>query len=272
MKKLFIVVLYKNEICECLTINSFIKCNLFKNPENYFYIWDNSPIEQSENNLSLLQSLGKNIEYAFHPENTPLAKVYNAVIAKYSDCDYIAIFDQDTALLDTDYEKTVDSAIENNLDVDLFIPKIYTKAGLLYSPGKFIFPGKARKLNDIKVGVVNAKHLTGITSGLIVSRRFITSENFLFNEQLKLYGVDTDFFINYTKKRKNLYILPVHIEHSLSFEDDSIPIEERRKRDEERLDCLFLIYKHFYERFFCYALKVYYRLKFCLQSKKEAVK
>jgi len=267
MKKLFIIVLYKTEIEKCLTVNSFIECNLFKNTDSYFCVWDNSPEALSERDRNYVESLGKNVVYESHPENTPLAKVYNLVIAKYPDCDYIAIFDQDTVLLDTNYENLVDSAIENNPRIDLFIPKIYTKSGLLYSPGKFIFPGKARKLHDIKTGRVKAKNLTGITSGLIVSQHFISSENFLFNERLKLYGVDTDFFINYTKKRKYLYILPVKIKHSLSFEDFSIPLEDRRKRDEERLDCLFLIYKNFYERLFCHFLKMYYRLKLSLQNK-----
>ena len=268
MKKLFIVVLYKTEIRKCLTINSFIKCNLFNNPDNFFYIWDNSPVIQSEIECKFLRNLGENIDYSFHPENTPLAIVYNSIISQYQNIDYIAIFDQDTVLLDADYEKKLDSAIENNPQIDLLIPKIYTKSGLLYSPGKFIFPGKAIKLHDVKTGVIKAKNLTGITSGLIISQRFIASEHFLFNERLKLYGVDTDFFINYTKKRKYLYILSVQIEHSLSFEDYTISFEDRKKRDEERLDCLFIIYKHFYEKLFCHVLKVYYKLRLFFQSQR----
>ena len=87
----------------------------------------NSPVIQSEIECKFLRNLGENIDYSFHPENTPLAIVYNSIISQYQNIDYIAIFDQDTVLLDADYEKKLDSAIENNPQIDLLIPKIYTK-------------------------------------------------------------------------------------------------------------------------------------------------
>lgn len=250
---------------ESQTVQSFKKCNLFANSVNYFYFWDNSPNPNPTENERYSELLGNNVIYSSHIENTPLAKVYNTIISEYKDVDYVAIFDQDTVLVELDYEKKIDSALLNNPKIDLFIPKIYAKHGELYSPGKFIFPGKARKLISISDGVVSAKKLTGITSGLIVSRRFIKTENFLFNENLRLYGVDTDFFINYSKKRKELYILSVKIQHSLSFEDSNLSVAEQRKRDKERLDCLFLIYKKWYERFFVYMLKIYFEFRFFLK-------
>jgi len=80
MKKLFIIVLYKTEIEKCLTVNSFIECNLFKNTDSYFCVWDNSPEALSERDRNYVESLGKNVVYESHPENTPLAKVYNLVL------------------------------------------------------------------------------------------------------------------------------------------------------------------------------------------------
>lgn len=267
MKKLFIVILYKTDISKSATINSFVKCNLFKKRDNHFYIWDNSPTRQTEKEITYLKKLSPNITYSFHSENTPLAIAYNTIISNFLEVDYIAIFDQDTTLLDLDYQNIVDSAIVNNPDIDLFIPKIYTKGGVLFSPGKIIFPGKARKLSDVKTGVINTKNIIGVTSGLIVSRRFIVSENFLFNERLRLYGVDTDFFIRFSKRKKKLYVLPIRVNHSFAFEDDTLSIEEKRRREVECTNCLFVIYQHFYERIFCYALKIYYSLRYYLRCK-----
>lgn len=261
-------MLYKIDIYKCKILNSIIKCNLLKNSSNYFYIWDNSPNPVSDSDKLYIEGLGKNIVYDSHIDNIPLAKVYNSIIEKYSFCDYIVIFDQDTELLDYNYEKILDFAIEKNPMIDLFIPKIYTKSGCLYSPGKVMFPGKAMKINNIQEGVVKARKLTGITSGIIISNQYIKNTGFRFNEKLKLYGVDTDLFYNYKEMRKFLYVLPVNISHSLSFEDESLSLDIQWKRDCERLDCLFSIYKHFYERFFCHLLKVYYILRYKPRYKK----
>lgn len=262
MKKLFIVILYKMEINNSQTIQSFKRCNLFENPENYFFFWDNSPDPLKDINYEQLSFLGnQNVVYESHPENTPLAKAYNTIIRKNEQIDYFVIFDQDTEIQDFDYEKNINKILQDNPKIDLFIPKIYTKTGVLYSPGKFIFPGKTRKIKEINIGINDSKNLTGITSGLILSKNFIVSENFLFNEKLKLYGVDTDFFINYGKKRKQLYILPTTINHSLSFEDNTLTREEHWKRFKESINCYFNIYTKFYEKLIVTFLKIFYIIR-----------
>lgn len=259
MKKLFIVVLYKTQVLATPIIQSFLRCGLFSNDENIFYLWDNSPDTQKREDIIELQKKGNNIVYDFHPENTPLGIVYNSIIEKYNNVDYIAIFDQDTEILDSNYEEILDKAIIENKNVNLFMPVIYTLKDEIYSPGKNILPGKNRKLKTVLYGLNNCKNLTGITSGIVISADYI-QKKYKFNETLKLYGVDTDFFYHYSKNNKFLYLLKMNIKHDLSFENTEISAEENWQRFLERITVYFNIYKTRRERLFVYIWIVYYKL------------
>jgi hypothetical protein len=259
MKKLFIVVLYKMGIEDSPTVQSFIKCNLFANSDNSFYFWDNSPAPSFDENIKYSERLGKNVVYSSHTENTPLAKVYNTIIAEYSDVDYVSIFDQDTKINSLDYENVLDKALEENKLINLFMPIIKTANGQIYSPGKNILPGKNRKIKKLPYGVFPARKMVGITSGLVISTKYLTNQ-YKFNEKLKLYGVDTDFFYHYEKSNKYLYLLKVDIDHDLSFESSEISAEENWLRFIERNAAYFDIYTSLIERLFVHVWLAYYRI------------
>lgn len=259
MKKLFIVILYKTEIHNVKTINSFKKCNLFNNMENYFYFWDNSPKTKSLEDINYLKQLGLNIVYDSHIDNTPLAIAYNKIIAKYPDCDYYAIFDQDTDIKDNTYEQTLNKALVENEDINLFMPVIRTSNNSIYSPGKNILPGKNKKLKTITYGRCKCKNLVGITSGIVISANYMKN-SYKFNEKLKLYGVDTDFFYHYTKDNDFLYLLNVEIIHDLSFENPNISTDEKWLRFLESNTSYFDIYEKKSERFFVHIWLFYYKI------------
>ena len=258
MKKLFIVVLYKINVEDSPTIKSFINCKLFSNENNSFVIWDNSPSPRIEKNLKYVETL-PSTRYISHTENTSLAKVYNTVVAENTSADYIAIFDQDTEIKDFDYEKKLDLAIEHNPNIYLFMPIIRSLNGQIYSPGKNILPAKNRKIKSISYGINRCKNLVGISSGLVISANYLRNV-YKFNEKLKLYGVDTDFFYHYAKNNRYLYLLELDIAHDLSFENTGISKEENWRRFLERNYAYLDIYTNSFEKLFVHIWMIYYKI------------
>jgi hypothetical protein len=261
MKKLFLTVLYKCNISNSKTIKSFNNCGLFDSSNNYFVIWDNSPLPQEEVEIKKHLNKSNNYIYKHTPQNISLACIYNDVITNYKNIDYFIIFDQDSFLLDFNYEKILNKAIEDNKDIQLFLPRILTSKNVLYSPGRFIFPGKCRKIKKIANGINNSHNLSGITSGMVIKNEYFKTTKNKFNQNLKLYGIDIDFFINFSRSITNYYLLDYEITHDLSFESNEISEEEQWDRHCARIDALFLIYKHRTERFFIYLLKWYYLIR-----------
>ncbi len=249
MKKCFLVVLYKCKVCESATAISLKNNKIGSCDANEIFVWDNSPniINSLEDCKDFFET--KNVYFFHTPENTSLAIVYNTVISICSSADYIAIFDQDTMIKEENLDSTLNRAIENNKDINLFMPLIRTSSGAIYSPGKNILPGKNKKIKKISFGVCNCKNLVGITSGLVISTQYL-KEQYKFNEELKLYGVDTDFFYHYTRKNKYLYLLNIDISHNLSFENENISEEENWLRFLERNTAYYKIYKTKREKIF----------------------
>jgi hypothetical protein len=261
MKKLFLVVLYKCNIFASRTIRSFDRCGLFDKSDNYFYIWDNSPIRQSDSEIATISKKSLNFEYQHTPANISLAKIYNRVIEDHSNIDYFVLFDQDSLLLDVAYEEKINKAIYANPDIKLFLPQILSKGNILYSPGRFFLPGKSIKIRRIYPGVHLSRKLNGITSGLIIKNEYFKLFNWSFNEKLKLYGIDTDFFIAYSKHASEYFLLDCKIYHNLSFESNDISEREKWDRHCGRMEAFFIIYKRRREHILLYALQSYYLIK-----------
>ncbi len=216
MKKLFIIVLYKTNVKDCLTITSFKNCKLFLNNNNTFIIWDNSPNPNINANQDYCEQLSDNVLYESHTENTSLAKVYNNCISRYSMYDAVCIFDQDSEISQNDYDRYVDSLLIENKNIPVFLPQIFSN-GKLYSPGKFwVFKGwHYKRLNE---GIFKDRLYTAIMSGTIVRLKFINQYKISFNEELQLYGIDTCFFTDLRKKNPCFYLMKTVLRHNLSEE------------------------------------------------------
>jgi hypothetical protein len=64
--------------------------------------------------------------------------------------------------------------------------------------------------------------MTIINSGLFASLALFRRDGVRYNENLKLYGTDTEFFRTYARAQRQFCILPTVIRHHLSFDDASI--------------------------------------------------
>lgn len=226
MKKLYLVVLYKQKYSDSQTVCSFADFHFGENKSNFFVVWDNSP-ESGTSDSDLKQFLQtENVEYVHSPENTPLSKVYNYCLDAYSDFDFLLIFDQDSRIIRTDFDSYLDRTVSENPNIHIFLPHIYSN-GKLYSPGKFwVFKGWHYK--TLSVGIHQDKLYTAIMSGTCVRVNFLMQNNIRFNENLSLYGIDTCFFSDVRKIDSKFYVLDEKLEHDLS-EFKLIEIDKKKR-------------------------------------------
>ena len=245
IKLYVVIVLFKKKLEESIAFKSLnhLKANI------KIIIWNNSPEIQFEKT---------NIEY--HEEkNMTLPIIYNSMAKKYlkSSNDFLMISDDDTNYTNYNFEELFDILKLNQNQSGIFIPQLYAN-GKLVSPGKrFLFKGKyIKSIND---GLIKSKNILGMNSGLIISYECFNKMPLLFDERLKFYGTDTDFFIRYENYFELIYVLPFKIEHDLSennnndvsraifrFKDDSFAINHTFKQSSffiKILLKLFLFYK-----------------------------
>lgn len=216
LKKIFIAILYKTSASDSLTVNSFIKLKLADNPGNYFVVWDNSPYKiNSESDVKKLLNT-ENMEFIHTPENTALSKVYNYCLDKYDFCDLICLFDQDSEIRQKDYDLYIDKVVTENPNINIFLPKIYSKEKL-YSPGRFWF-FKGWHYKELSYGIHSDKFYTAVMSGCIARIQFLKANKIRFNEDLTLYGIDTSFFIDSRKFDSYYFVMETDFRHNLSEE------------------------------------------------------
>lgn len=214
MKKLYLVVLYKQKYSDSQTLRSFSEFNFGKNKNNFFVVWDNSPSSDTSGTEIERFLYTENVEYIHTPENTALSKIYNICLEKYSDFDFFLIFDQDSKIMRPDYDSYIEKVILENPEINIFLPQIYSQ-GKLYSPGKFwVFKGWHYK--NLLAGIHKDKFYTAIMSGTCVRIDFLKKYNIKFNEKLSLYGIDTCFFTDIRKIDNHFYVLEERLDHDLS--------------------------------------------------------
>ena len=219
------LVLYKSNISNCLTIKSLINSKSSLHPDFKICVWDNSPTKQAEEEISTLVDIGCDIEYTHTPQNMSLAKIYNNVIKKNSDFEFLLLLDQDSSF-DESYFKEFEQCVHQNPTVKLFIPLIES-AGYIVSPGYF-HSFKGKYWNQKRHGLMESKNMIAITSGMIV-KIDVFHEIGYFDEQLNLYGIDTNFMIRYRRHFKNFYVLSSNFNHDLSTHNDE-PLNTKLRR------------------------------------------
>ncbi|WPN48578.1 hypothetical protein [Pseudomonas sp. P8_241] len=208
-----VVVLYKKHYARSVAIQSLLnKINACGNNLLVtLHVWNNTP-EYSD-------ALEHEDVRWYSGSNNGLSFIYNQIAKLSFDAgsDYLLVSDDDT-----DYEScdlisclNVASNIQaQRNDIGVFLPKIYT-GNVLISPGKrLLFLGKL--LPTIAAGVHPSKNLLAINSGMIVTRACYLNMPSFYDERLKFYVTDTDFFVRYQASYKYVYVLDVVIEHDLS--------------------------------------------------------
>lgn len=238
MKKLFLIVLYKQKISESKTCISLKENNIQNFNENKIVVWDNSPEVINSQKIANEFFNSETIEFKHTPENLSLSKIYNAVIDNNQDFDFIQILDQDSKIIKENYNSYLNQVFNENSNTNIFLPKIYSNQKL-YSPGKFFIKGWHFK--EINFGINKSRLYTAITSGLCIRMDFLRKTKIRFNEDLSLYCIDTDFIYRVRKFDSRFYILDLNFIHDLS--EDSLTEEEQKQRRKVQIEGLKILYK-----------------------------
>ncbi|MEZ8351065.1 glycosyltransferase [Vibrio splendidus] len=225
-KFILLCVIYNKKCNESDTITSFYRSSYHSSSQNdvniELHIWDNSTDKSVlEHNRDYCEK--KNIYHHFNGNNEFLSVVYNKFLHRYKD-DFLMIFDDDSNVSNEYLESVVKTA--RNVDFHVGVPKIESQLKSIYSPAKFGLV-KGRHLDDISCGFNFG--LVAISSGMVINCKKVTSKGIYFDENLNLYGIDTDFFLYLARRGISLYVLDVSIIHDLScFNVESSQVKKKR--------------------------------------------
>ena len=210
-----LVCLYNKEVQTSSTIQSLLRANLQTNSTTVI-IWDKSTLRLNQDSIDFLKKHFFKFIYKHTPENEALSKIYNSVIdtidGEYS---YLMLCDDDSDIPKCFFE-ILESQINLNPTVNLFLPQIYSNS-ILVSPAKD-FLIKTKLIKDLQPGKLLSGSTTAINSGMVISNRFF-KDGFRYDENLKFYGTDNYLMYQYSKNYNHSIVLDVKILHSLSFND-----------------------------------------------------
>lgn len=208
----FLIVIYNCKIQDAETFRAVQQLSAPIKENITLIIWDNG-------HASFNSDLGKEtyelpFEYINTPENISLAKIYNTVKNKWLiSRDYLLLFDQDSSLND-DYFNKLFQDITRYPSNELFIPYVQHEKYIISPGSKHIIKGKyATKLT---IGLNASKNKLAITSGMCIRLDYFERTGFSFNESLKIYGIDTDFMIQYSRNADSFVVIDYNLHHDLS--------------------------------------------------------
>lgn len=231
-----IIVLYGKEISASTTFASLMNSLKQKN----FYkvvIWNNGPKklkEIFENN----RTLGISVDIYETPDNISLSEIYNTVILSYNSKKYL--FLDDDSDLSSDYLDKVSLIKPDQIGVPLIV-----QDNITYGPfcNKEIITSKAEFQDKDNITAI----MSGVVVGVNILEKIYHKRKFYFDNRFMLYGIDTSFFINFSKLNitKKAVVLPP-IDHSLSrlLKHDDIS----SFRLKERAYSEGLLYRYYYEK------------------------
>lgn len=219
-----LIVTYNVPIYEAdslVSIKSIFECD--KNLASLFslHVWDNSSRDRSDDVTDFFKTIGMEYEYTSTPQNLSLSVIYNSIGLKSGSCGHLMILDQDTNVTE-DYLR--ESLLQAQQGHHLILPRVYSK-GMLVSPATRFYC-KGHYLKSIDAGQAASKNLLAINSGMIIS--FKVFEKFVYHPDLRFYGTDTWFMVNYERHYPVASIMLSKLNHSLNI--DSSPDKAWLKR------------------------------------------
>lgn len=209
-----LVVLYQKPAEKSIALQSLLKQQQLLKDVGVnlaIHVWNNSPgVTKPCAGVSWYES-----------ENLGLSAVYNRIAeVVFSDgAQLLMISDDDTdytSMSLADCVKQVDDAFTRAeaQQCGVFLPRLVSH-GQLVSPGRrWHFIG--RLLPSVPAGFTQSRNLLAINSGVMFTRRCWERMQPFYDERLRFYSTDTDFFIRYEKIFSKVYVLDVNIDHDLS--------------------------------------------------------
>lgn len=214
-----IVVLYKKELCDAVSINSLLD-NDVDGFLKEIYVYDNTPehyygIENHEINYK-----GRNLIYIHDGNNSGVSFAYNSGLKKAKELGYkyVLLLDQDTQfpLNALSYYKT---SIRDNPEVKLIVPRLITLKGEYCSPLKYALH-RGFVIGELKPGIYSLKKYSPINSGMLLNVNTALSCGG-YNNKVYLDFSDFQFIERLKKVSSDFYVMPLTIKQDLSNDDEN---------------------------------------------------
>lgn len=224
----FLIVLYKTRPSASRTIVSLLAS---AKPElvDRLVVLDHSPADQRAECEAVCSMFADRFVYQHDPANPPLGLAYNRAIRTHlRGSNYVVVADQDTDL-PTDFLACAAEVAARHGEPGSMAANIISNDRIA-SPCWSLF-GWGRSWRRPHQGWHSWRYCSAITSASCIHRRIFQDLGVHYNEELVLYGIDTDFFRRLSKVEPRFYILPMSVAHSLSF-DEASNAEKMRKLDQ----------------------------------------
>lgn len=224
-KDIILVVLYNEDENSSKTLSTLkLYCQEYLE-DLKLVIWDNSPTQMIE--LNTIKKMGVEFNYFHTAENIALSKIYNKIINDNLNCESIFIFDQDSMITAKYFEKMLEAQLKCP-DINLFVPKIIHN-NIVLSPAKRLLHKGIYPYKSTIKGKIPSKRFLGIMSGMHIKMRLFRDHAIRFDENLKLYGIDNKFSIDYSKINNYLFVIDYFLNHNLSkFENEDSEMKRIR--------------------------------------------
>ena len=241
-----LVLLYNKEVLDSSTLKTLLASNVFFKNCN-LVIWNNGPKNIKLDNVESFKDKGFDVTVVETIDNESLGVIYNEFVSMFCSDKYM-ILDDDSELNDM----YLTQAIKSSSDC-LTVPVIRMN-------GQVEGPRVDNSLYKPELGLIGAKKIMAIGSGLIIGDRFsnLIKKKYgnVFDERFYLYGVDSSFFHRLNKLRLiNKVTVISGLNHSLSrLKNESEELREFRKL--ERTYDLALSIKYYFNS----PLKLFYNV------------
>lgn len=209
-----LIVLYRKASQDSIALQSLLTQQALLRDEGIdlqLHVWNNSPgVAQPCPGVRWHEA-----------DNQRLSVVYNQVAEQVfaAGVDLFMISDDDTNYSDVSLSRCLEQ-IQQVLDthdgdqVGVFLPMMVSNHQLVSPGARWLFKG--RLTPSVTPGVVSSKNLVGINSGLIFTKACYKRMSPFYDERLRFYATDSNFFIRYEKVFPKACVLNVTIAHDLS--------------------------------------------------------
>ena len=196
----FIIVLYKCELSNAVSIKSLLNSPLAMQDKINLIVYDNSPDEQHIDEPAKINLL----TYFYDKSNPGVSKAYNygVAFANRMNFKWVVLLDQDTSF-QSDFIEKVLTAINNNPEIRLFAPVLRLNNGKPFSPTRY----KLKRGHDVnlKEGVWPLKKYSPVNSGLAINvNAFQQVGGYL--DEIRLDFADFQFIERFREKHASFYV------------------------------------------------------------------
>lgn len=258
-----IIVLYQQSLTDSQTFQTLQMQPELK--EHHLLIYDNSPLQATEEAILNQLRLTYNITYIHNPKNGYTYQAYQTglTLAKQACIPWLILLDQDTAVSNTylNHLKQIIPTLSPNTVA--LVPKVFTPEGNLISPSHPNYTSYLTKKASLpKPGLLQGDY-TAIASGAVIQTQFLLTLGG-FSKAFPLDYLDHWLFWQIQQHHKSIYLLPDNFTHHLS-------ITKMQSVSKERYQAILNAEHRFYQQYLPDKLHIYQK-KLWLRYWKQKIK